>query len=192
MIVQAVSKATHHLVKSFQWLDDECTWTWTSRQKAPGPLKIYLKRFHSMPVLCNIVIEQHGSHFTWSRIVRAGSTAMHHLVTIVLVAGLHVQLDREPSAYSTRTSSFWQAAVARATIGFLLSVLSWPPGVQLILLHYHTAGAQIRCAYMEMCHWQGRLVWGGSDVCPNRPCLNPDCANDKCANSQCRLKYTTE
>ncbi len=53
---------------------------------------------------------------------------MHHLVAMVLVAGLQVQLDREPSAYSTRTSMFWQGAAARATIGFLLSVLSCPPG----------------------------------------------------------------
>ena len=138
MMVQAVFNANAPPGQNFP-----CGWMTSvlgHGPAGPGPLKVYLNEF----TLCQIrksLIEQHGSHFTWSKIVRAGSTAMHHLVTIVLVAGLHVQLDREPSAYSTRTSSFWQAAVARATIGFLLSVLSWPPGVQLILLHYHTAGA---------------------------------------------------
>ena len=60
-----------------------------------------------------------------------GSTAMHHRVAITRVAGLQVQLDRDPSTYSTSTSSFWQGAAASATMGFLLSVRSCPPGFSL-------------------------------------------------------------
>lgn len=82
---------------------------------------------------------------------RGPSTGRVHCVVIVRLNRLHRKLESVPSAYSTSSdclSAWWAAS---ATMGFLLSDFSWPPGLSLLPFVAAVAASWTHRTVMDPC-----------------------------------------